>query len=313
VNKPRRAPRRRVDGVLLLDKPLGITSSAALQKARWLYNAAKAGHTGTLDPLATGLLPLCFGEATKFAGELLDADKSYRATLRLGVTTDTADAEGRVLATRPVAVTELQWRTATADFRGEIEQIPPMYSALKRDGKPLYEYARAGIELEREPRRVTIQRLELISLINDEVVIDVDCSKGTYVRTLAADIGEALGCGAHLTALRRTRIGDLDLVGSITLAELEQLSVEARDARLSPVDALLANVATASLDAQETARVLHGQGIRWEGVSGKRYRLYAADKGVFLGLAEQSLDGWLNPSRLVVTDQPQAVKSAESS
>ncbi len=313
MNKPRRAPRRRVDGVLLLDKPLGITSSAALQKARWLYNAAKAGHTGTLDPLATGLLPLCFGEATKFAGELLDADKSYRATLRLGVTTDTADAEGRVLATRPVAVTELQWRTATADFRGEIEQIPPMYSALKRDGKPLYEYARAGIELEREPRRVTIQRLELISLINDEVVIDVDCSKGTYVRTLAADIGEALGCGAHLTALRRTRIGDLDLVGSITLAELEQLSVEARDARLSPVDALLANVATASLDAQETARVLHGQGIRWEGVSGKRYRLYAADKGVFLGLAEQSLDGWLNPSRLVVTDQPQAVKSAESS
>ena len=313
MNKPRRAPRRRVDGVLLLDKPLGITSNAALQKARWLYNAAKAGHTGTLDPLATGLLPLCFGEATKFAGELLDADKSYRATLRLGVTTDTADAEGRVLATRPVAVTELQWRTATADFRGEIEQIPPMYSALKRDGKPLYEYARAGIELEREPRRVTIQRLELISLINDEVVIDVDCSKGTYVRTLAADIGEALGCGAHLTALRRTRIGDLDLAGSITLAELEQLPVEARDARLSPVDALLANVATASLDAQETARVLHGQGIRWEGVSGKRYRLYAADKGVFLGLAEQSLDGWLNPSRLVVTDQPQAVKSAESS
>jgi tRNA pseudouridine55 synthase len=313
VNKPRRAPRRRVDGVLLLDKPLGITSNAALQKARWLYSAAKAGHTGTLDPLATGLLPLCFGEATKFAGELLDADKSYRATLRLGVTTDTADAEGRVLATRPVAVTELQWRTTTTDFRGEIEQIPPMYSALKRDGKPLYEYARAGIELEREPRHVTIHRLELISLINDEAVIDVDCSKGTYVRTLAADIGEALGCGAHLTALRRTRIGDLDLAGSITLAELEQLPVEARDARLSPVDALLANVATANLDAQETTRVLHGQGIRREGVPGQRYRLYAGDKGVFLGLAEQSADGWLNPSRLVVTGQPKAVKSAESS
>jgi tRNA pseudouridine55 synthase len=298
VSKPRRAPRRRVDGVLLLDKPTGMTSNAALQKARWLFNAEKAGHTGTLDPLATGLLPLCFGEATKFAGELLDADKSYRATLRLGVTTDTADSDGNVLARRPVTVDADRWRTAAADFCGEIDQIPPMHSALKRDGKPLYEYARQGIDLEREPRRVTIHRLELVSLAGDEVVIDVDCSKGTYVRTLAADIGEKLGCGAHLTALRRTRIGDLDVLAAIALAELESLPVEARDSRLLPIDTLLANVPLLRLDDRETDRLLHGQGIRWEGAAGARFRLYGTG-GRFIGLGEQSADGWLNPRRLV--------------
>lgn len=298
MSKPRRAPRRRVDGVLLLDKPTGMTSNAALQKARWLFNAEKAGHTGTLDPLATGLLPLCFGEATKFAGELLDADKSYRATLRLGVTTDTADSDGNVLARRPVTVDADRWRTAAADFCGEIDQIPPMHSALKRDGKPLYEYARQGIDLEREPRRVTIHRLELVSLAGDEVVIDVDCSKGTYVRTLAADIGEKLGCGAHLTALRRTRIGDLDVLAAIALAELESLPVEARDSRLLPIDTLLANVPLLRLDDRETDRLLHGQGIRWEGAAGARFRLYGTG-GRFIGLGEQSADGWLNPRRLV--------------
>jgi tRNA pseudouridine55 synthase len=312
VSKPRRAPRDRVDGVLLLDKPTGLSSNTALQKARWLFNAAKAGHTGTLDPMATGLLPLCFGEATKFAGELLDADKSYRATLRLGVTTDTADAEGRILETRPVAVTEQQSRAAMADFRGEIEQIPPMYSALKRDGKPLYEYARQGVELERAPRRVTIYRLELIAFSGDEAIIDVDCSKGTYVRTLAADIGEVLGCGAHLSALRRTRIGDLDVAQAIGLAELEALPPESRVARLTPVDALLAGVSVAALDAHETERIMHGQGTRWDGVPGQRYRLYRSD-GRFLGLGEQSADGCLNPRRLVVTDWPDEAKSANNS
>jgi len=298
VNKPRSAPRRRVDGVLLLDKPTGITSNAALQKARWLFNAAKAGHTGTLDPLATGLLPLCFGEATKFAGELLDADKAYRATLKLGITTDTADAEGRVLATRPVAVTEQQWRVAMADFCGEIDQVPPMHSALKRDGKPLYEYARQGIELPRKARRISINRLELVSLSDDEAVIEVDCSKGTYVRTLVADIGEQLGCGAHLTALRRTRIGSLDLSRAITLTELEALTFEARDARLSAADALLEAIPAATFDALEASRILHGQGIRRAGMAGQRYRLYGVD-GSFLGLGELSPDGWLNPRRLV--------------
>lgn len=298
MNKPRRAPRRRVDGVLLLDKPTGISSNAALQKARWLFNAEKAGHTGTLDPLATGLLPLCFGEATKFAGELLAADKSYRATLRLGVTTDSADSDGSILLTRPIEVDADKWRVAMADFRGQIDQVPPMHSALKRDGKPLYEYARQGIELPREARRVTIHRLELVSWSGDEAVIEVDCSKGTYVRTLAADLGEALGCGAHLIALRRTRIADLAVADAISLEQLEALPGPDRDARLSPVDALLAAVPIVRLNALETERFTHGQGIRWEGTPGMRRRLYAAD-GRFLGLAEQSADGWLNPRRMV--------------
>lgn len=304
MNKPRRPPRRRVDGVLLLDKPTGMSSNAALQKARWLLNAAKAGHTGTLDPLATGLLPLCFGEATKFAGELLDADKSYRATLKLGVTTDTADADGEVLLTRPVSVDLDGWRTAMADFRGEIEQIPPMHSALKRDGKPLYEYARQGIELEREARRVSIYRLELVSFAGDEAVIEVDCSKGTYVRTLAADLGEKLGCGAHLTALRRTRIGRLDVAAALTLKQLEEMAPEQRDVLLAPVDALVGELPVASLSAAEAARVTHGQGLRWDGTAGTRWRLYGPD-GVFLGLGELSVDGWLNPRRLL-TFEPES-------
>lgn len=286
--------------MLLLDKPTGITSNAALQKARWLLNAEKAGHTGTLDPLATGLLPLCFGEATKFAGELLNADKSYRATLQLGVTTDTADAEGQILLIRPVAVDADTSRAAMADFRGDIEQVPPMYSALKRDGKPLYEYARQGIELEREARRVTIYRLELLSCSEDVLVIDVDCSKGTYIRTLAADLGEKLGCGAHLTALRRTRIGNLDVANAIALEDFEALPADCRDGQLAPTDALLAEVPVVQLDASEVERVLHGQGIRREGTSGARYRLYTADS-MFIGLGEQSTDGWLNPRRLLAT------------
>lgn len=300
MNKPRRPPRRQVDGVLLLDKPSGITSNAALQKARWLFNATKAGHTGTLDPMATGLLPLCFGEATKFAGELLHADKAYRATLKLGVTTDTGDADGRVLVTRRVAVSEEQWRAATADFQGEIEQVPPMHSALKRDGKPLYEYARAGIELKREARCVTIHRIDTRSLDGDEAIIDVDCSKGTYIRTLAADIGERLGCGAHLIALRRTRIGDLTLARAIALDDLDALAPAERDAHLAPADALLAGIPEARLDERDTARILQGQGVRWLGESGQRYRLQRCGGG-FLGVGELTGDGWLNPKRLITS------------
>ena len=300
MNKPRRPPRRQVDGVLLLDKPSGITSNAALQKARWLFNATKAGHTGTLDPMATGLLPLCFGEATKFAGELLHADKAYRATLKLGVTTDTGDADGRVLVTRRVAVSEEQWRAATADFQGEIEQVPPMHSALKRDGKPLYEYARAGIELKREARCVTIHRIDTRSLDGDEALIDVDCSKGTYIRTLAADIGERLGCGAHLIALRRTRIGDLTLARAIALDDLDALAPAERDAHLAPADALLAGIPEARLDERDTARILQGQGVRWLGESGQRYRLQRCGGG-FLGVGELTGDGWLNPKRLITS------------
>ncbi|CAG0952827.1 tRNA pseudouridine synthase B [Rhodocyclaceae bacterium] len=287
-----------MDGVLLLDKPLGMTSNDALQKARRLYNAAKAGHTGTLDPLATGLLPLCFGEATKFAGELLDADKAYLATVRLGTTTDTADAEGQVLETRPVTATEADVREALARFLGEIDQVPPMHSALKRDGRPLYEYARQGIEVERAPRRVTIHAIDLTDWQGETFAIEVACSKGTYIRTLAEDIGAALGCGAHLAALRRTRIGSLEIADAVPLEAIEALEPAERDRRLRPVDALLDALPRAELDAAGAQRVLHGQGVRWQGPAGSRYRYYG-EGGDFLGLGELTADGWLNPRRLV--------------
>lgn len=298
MSAPRRPPRRKVDAVLLLDKPLGITSNTALQIARRLLNADKAGHTGTLDPLATGLLPLCFGEATKFASELLDADKAYEATLKLGQTTATADAEGEVLLTRPVAITEALLDTVLPRFVGEIDQVPPMYSALKRDGKPLYEYARAGVELERAARRVTIYKIELLEWCGDMLRIQVDCSKGTYIRTLAEDIGEALGCGAHLSALRRNRIGTLTLDGAVTVADLEQ--ADDRDALLAPVDALLADLPIAQLDAAGSERMLHGQGVIWAGTPQQRYRIYA-NEGRFIGLAQQDDAGILLPRRLVAT------------
>ena len=298
MNAPRRPPRRLVDGVLLLDKPLGLSSNDALQKARRLFNAAKAGHTGTLDPLATGLLPLCFGEATKFAGELLDADKTYLATVRLGVTTETADAEGRVLATRPVAVSDRQLAEALGRFTGDIDQLPPMHSALKRDGKPFYEFARQGVELERSRRRVTVHGLTLLGRREDCFEVEAVCSKGTYVRTLAADIGEALGCGAHLAALRRTGIGGLDVADAHSLAELEARTPDGRDSLLLAVDALLGKVERADLSAAEMERILHGQPVRWIGGPMARYRLYGSG-GQFLGLGRMSADGWLNPRRLV--------------
>ena len=297
MNAPRRPPGRAVDGVLLLDKAQGITSNGALQSARRLYNALKAGHTGTLDPLATGLLPLCFGEATKFAGELLDADKSYDALIKLGVTTDTADAEGGVLETRPVAVAREQVETVLQRFRGEIMQVPPMHSALKRDGKPLYEYARAGIELERQPRRVTIHAIRLLAFETDTIAMSVDCSKGTYIRTLAEDIGAALGCGAHLAALRRTRIGALSLDQAVTLAELAELSLPERDARLEPADSLLLDLPAAELGEIDASRIIHGQPVRWNGPAGARLRAYGGDR--FLGLCQLSSDGYLVPRRLV--------------
>ncbi len=307
VNAPReggKAKRRRLDGVLLLDKPLGLSSNHALQAARRLYNAEKAGHTGTLDPLATGLLPLCFGEATKFSGELLNADKRYVATVQLGVTTDTADAEGIVLESRPVAATRSDVEAALAAFVGEIEQVPPMYSALKRDGKPLYEYARAGIEVERAARRICIHELRLLapgegeSMAGGRFVFEVRCSKGTYVRTLAADIGERLGCGAHLAALRRTGIGALDVTQAYSLTTLEALTAEARDAFLLPPDSLLASLVEARLDAADAARLRHGQAVRWAGEEGARLRVYDAEHG-FIGVCRQVSDGWLQPQRLV--------------
>ncbi len=306
MNAPRREggklPRRRLDGVLLLDKPLGLSSNQALQAARRLYNAEKAGHTGTLDPLATGLLPLCFGEATKFSGELLNADKRYVATVQLGITTDTADAEGAVLERRPVDVVRSDVEAALAAFVGEIEQMPPMYSALKRDGKPLYEYARAGIEVERAARRISIHELHLLDggddLAAGRFVFEVRCSKGTYVRTLAADIGDRLGCGAHLAALCRTGIGVLDVAEAHSLAALEALTAEARDALLLPPDALLTGLVEVRLDGADAARLRHGQAVRWSGDEGTRLRVYDAEHGL-IGVCRQVADGWLQPLRLV--------------
>ena len=296
-----RVPRRRLDGVLLLDKALGASSNHALQAARRLYRAEKAGHTGTLDPLATGLLPLCFGEATKFSGELLEADKRYVATVQLGITTDTADAEGRILERRPVEAGRVEIEAALAFFLGEIDQVPPMYSALKRDGKPLYEYARAGIELERAARRVRIYELNLLSadeLAAGRFVFEVRCSKGTYVRTLAAHIGERLGCGAHLAALRRTGIGALQVGQAHALATLEDLAAEARDALLLPPDSLLAGLAEAGLDMADADRLRHGQTVRWNGEEGSRLRVYDTERR-FIGVCRQLADGWLQPVRLV--------------
>ena len=291
----KRPPRQRIDGVLFIDKPVGLTSNGVLGVIKRLYNADKAGHTGTLDPFATGLLPVALGEATKFSGHLLDADKTYLATMRLGVTTTTADLEGDMLQTRPVAVTDTALAEALRHFSGPIAQIPPMFSALKRDGKPLYEYARAGETLEREARQVTIHALDLVSRDGDSVVFRVTCSKGTYVRTLAEDIGERLGCGAHLTALRREATGGFGLAGALTLAQLEALDMSARLAALRPNDALVAALPTLKLDAALAARLRLGQRLSLEAPTGLA-RAYDPEAR-FLGLVRVE-GGVAHPERL---------------
>jgi len=251
-----------VHGVLLLDKPLGLSSNDALQKAKWLLRAEKAGHTGTLDPLATGVLPLCFGAATKFSQLHLDADKTYEAVARLGLKTSTGDAEGEVIAERAVEVSETQIREVTQRFTGRIRQVPPMYSALKKDGKALYEYARAGVEVERAAREVEIIKLKVDwapeVTTYDAIKLVAKCSKGTYIRTLGEDIGEALGCGAHLTALRRTATGGFDVSQCVTLAALEAMSEAERLACLLPVEALLADHTRVTLDSENAGRFLSG-------------------------------------------------------
>ena len=293
---------RRVDGVLLLDKPGGLTSNTALQRARRLFSAAKAGHTGTLDPLATGLLPLCFGEATKFSADLLEADKTYEADLLFGVTTDTADAEGEVLLRRPVDFVRADLDAALLRFHGLIRQVPPMYSALKRDGQPLYKLARQGIEVERAAREVTIDSLELIEHTGDRARLRVRCSKGTYIRTLAEDIGKVLGCGAHLTALRRTAVGDLKIADAVTLDRLQELSDESRAHCLLPPDALLKTLPVVRLESEAMNRFVHGNPVLSAGVDtvqgfAGKCRVYGDDR--LLGLAEMDAEGWLHPRRLV--------------
>ncbi len=246
-----------VDGVLLLDKPVGLSSNDALIKAKRMMNAKKAGHTGTLDPFATGLLPLCFGEATKFSQDLLEADKTYETTVHLGISTDTGDTEGATIATHAVDVTQEQIDAALARFRGPILQVPPMYSALKRDGKAYYEYAREGIVLEREARPVTIHRLEFVGYEAPFLKLRVCCSKGTYIRVLGEDIGNALGCGAHLNALRRIQVGALTTEGMVTLDQLANHPSPV--SLLAPVDALLSTFPPVALTPELAVRFLHGQ------------------------------------------------------
>jgi tRNA pseudouridine55 synthase len=298
VNAPRRAPRRKVDGVLLLDKPSGISSNAALQCVRRAYNAEKAGHTGTLDPLACGLLPLCFGEATKFAGELLTADKEYEATMLLGVTTDSADSEGAILERRPVSVSREQIEAALQRFTGSLLQLPPMYSALKRNGKPLYEYARAGIDVERAPRAIVIYQLDLLEFSGELVSFRVACSKGTYVRTLAEDLGAMLGCGAHLTALKRTRLGRLHLSDAISYDRFDLANEVDLKEFLQPVDSLLSDLPLVCLGDLDSERFEHGQLVVCDLVAPPG-RVRVASSKRFLGLGSMDGDGRLQPKRLI--------------
>jgi tRNA pseudouridine55 synthase len=307
--RPPKKPRDLVDGVLLLDKPVGLSSNDALIKAKRVVNAKKAGHTGTLDPFATGLLPLCFGEATKFSQDLLEADKTYDAVVHLGITTTTGDTEGEAVETRPVDVagdiTEARIEAALARFRGPIMQVPPMYSALKRDGKALYEYAREGITLERDARPVTIHKLEMLAYDAPMLTIRVTCSKGTYVRVLGEDIGAALGCGAHLNALRRIGVGNLTVDGMVTLEQLQ-----AHDNPLSllaPVDALLSSFPGIDLTEELAARFLNGQrlALSREAVTlpetQGRVRVY--HDGKLLGTAILQEYGVLAPERLIARPQ----------
>ena len=292
--------RRPVHGVLLLDKPLDLSSNNALQKCRWLLRAEKAGHTGTLDPLATGVLPLCFGAATKFGQLQLDADKTYEATLRLGVKTSTGDAEGEVIEAHDVpALTPARLAEVAQRFTGPIRQVPPMHSALKKDGKPLYEYARAGEHVEREARDVVVRELKLAGgSAANEITLMAKVSKGTYIRTLAEDIGEALGCGAYLASLRRIATGHFGIGQCITLQALGAMNEEERLACLKPVDALLPDHTRLCLDADNAARFLSGLRRRGDWPDNDRVAVFGEQPKALLGTAHIK-GGELIPGRLL--------------
>ena len=295
---------RDVDGILILDKPLGLSSNQALQQVRKLYRARKAGHCGSLDPLATGVLPICLGEATKFSSFLLGANKTYRACCRLGQTTTTGDAEGEVLETRPVKVDEVQIRQTLERFVGEIEQIPPMYSALKHEGQRLYQLARKGKQVERKPRQVKIDEITLQAVTGDSFTFEVSCSKGTYVRTLAEDIGAALGCGAHLTALHRSAVAHFSEQDAVTMERLQQLGQQGMDrieGLLLPVTATLAQFPELKLDDATRVDICHGK--RFQSGQDRApglYRLVSFD-GDFIGLGEVDPEGELKAKRLMNT------------
>ncbi|MDR0578440.1 MAG: tRNA pseudouridine(55) synthase TruB [Candidatus Accumulibacter sp.] len=290
---------RRVDGVLLLDKPRGMTSNAALQAVRRMFRAARAGHTGTLDPMATGLLPLCFGEATKFSSDLLDADKTYEAEIRFGVTTDTGDAEGEILERRAPRFTPADLEAALAGFRGRTMQVPPMYSALKRGGQPLYKLARQGVTVERQAREINIAELALLDHSADLCRLRVTCGKGTYIRALAEDIGRALGCGAHLAALRRMAVGGVSVARAATLDDLAALPDDARERRLLPPDTLLRNLPEIRLDEARGQRFRHGNPVAAGGEIRGKCRVYAESELLGVGHADDA--GIVHPQRLVAS------------
>ena len=307
----RRRPGRAIDGILILDKPVGLSSNRALQMAKRIYFAAKAGHTGSLDPLATGVLPLCFGEATKFSQFLLDADKAYESTFILGATTDTQDAEGTVVETTDAsAITAADVESALEAFRGAIEQVPSMYSAIKHNGQPLYKLARQGLEVERKSRNVVIKTLELRDFRPGERAqadVYVECTKGTYVRSLADDLGRALGCGGYVGALRRTQAGPFSLADSVTLSTLEALKAQEQstemDALLLPADAALGDMPQVVLSESGGFYIRQGQPVMVPNAPCNGMVRVALETGEFLGVGEILDDGRVAPRRLIVTNR----------
>ncbi len=303
----RRKRGRNVSGILLLDKPAGITSNGALQRVKSLYFAQKAGHTGSLDPLATGILPICLGEATKFSGFLLNADKSYLTECQLGVVTRSGDSEGEVVRELPVEeMSEERIRAALQQFEGDIEQIPPMHSAVKINGQPLYKLAHQGIEVEREPREVTIYQLELVSYDSAEqrMVIRVECSKGTYVRTLVEDIGNVLECGAHVVALRRTELGPYREQDLLTLEQLEQMYEQDKfsmDKHLLPLDSAVEGYDAVTLDGNSSYYLRQGQAVQIAGAPQEGWVRIYGENGGFIGVGEIDSDGRVAPRRLVAS------------
>ena len=303
MSRPRKKGRD-IHGVFLLDKPQGMSSNDILQKVKRIFQANKAGHTGALDPLATGMLPICLGEATKFSQFLLDSDKRYQVTAKLGERTDTSDAEGQVVETKVVNVTESDIQQALAQFRGDILQVPTMFSALKHQGKPLYEYARAGITVEREARPITIFELKFIAYEAPFLTLEVHCSKGTYIRTLVDDLGEVLGCGAHVTVLRRLAVADYPIAAMMSYADLQNMAenqpLEALDKLLLPMDTAVSTLPKINLNEQQTKAVGFGQRVKFENVE-QMYGLVRlfSNTAQFLGVAEVTADDVIRPNRMV--------------
>lgn len=303
MSRPRKKGRD-IHGIFLLDKPQGMSSNDILQKVKRIFQANKAGHTGALDPLATGMLPICLGEATKFSQFLLDSDKRYQVTAKLGERTDTSDAEGQVVETKVVNVTESDIQQALAQFRGDILQVPTMFSALKHQGKPLYEYARAGITVEREARPITIFELKFIAYEAPFLTLEVHCSKGTYIRTLVDDLGEVLGCGAHVTVLRRLAVADYPIAAMMSYADLQNMAenqpLDELDKLLLPMDTAVSNLPKINLNEQQTKAVGFGQRVKFENVE-QIYGLVRlfSNTAQFLGVAEITADDVIRPNRMV--------------